>query len=63
VLLWRLEQRGQWHCARFRSGQWTADDGRQRRRASYSLSPEFLLDEVRPRLIETVRAIEDALPR
>jgi len=30
---------------------------------SYSLSPEFLLDEVRPRLIETVRAIEDALPR
>lgn len=31
--------------------------------ASYKLSPEYLLEEARPRLIETVRAIEDALPR
>ncbi len=30
---------------------------------SYKLSPDFLLTEVRPRLIEVVRAIEDALPR
>jgi DNA-binding IclR family transcriptional regulator len=29
---------------------------------SYNLSPEFLLDEVRPRLLQVVRAIEDALP-
>ncbi|WP_291142543.1 IclR family transcriptional regulator [Hydrogenophaga sp.] len=31
--------------------------------ASYNLSPEFLLKEVRPRLLDVVRAIEDALPR
>ncbi len=30
---------------------------------SYSLSPEFLLNEVRPKLLDVVRAIEDALPR
>lgn len=30
---------------------------------SYNLSPEFLLKEVRPRLLEVVRSIEDALPR
>jgi DNA-binding IclR family transcriptional regulator len=30
---------------------------------SYNLSPEFLLQEVRPRLLDVVRAIEDALPR
>lgn len=30
---------------------------------SYNLSPEFLLDEVRPRLIQVVRDIENALPR
>jgi DNA-binding IclR family transcriptional regulator len=29
---------------------------------SYNLSPDFLLKEVRPRLLELVRAIEDALP-
>ncbi len=29
---------------------------------SYNLSPEFLLDEVRPRLIEVVNAIEEAMP-
>ena len=29
---------------------------------SYSLSPEVLLNEVRPRLLQVVRAIEDALP-
>lgn len=29
---------------------------------SYNLSPEFLLQEVRPRLLDVVRAIEDALP-
>ena len=30
---------------------------------SYNLSPEFLLGEVRPRLLEVVRLIEDTLPR
>lgn len=30
---------------------------------SYSLSPEFLLNEVRPKLLKMVQAIEDALPR
>jgi DNA-binding IclR family transcriptional regulator len=29
---------------------------------TYNLSPEFLLNEVRPRLLQVVRAIEDALP-
>jgi DNA-binding IclR family transcriptional regulator len=29
---------------------------------SYNLSPKFLLEEVRPRLLQVVRAIEDALP-
>ena len=29
---------------------------------SYNLSPQFLLDEVRPRLLKVVRAIEEALP-
>jgi DNA-binding IclR family transcriptional regulator len=29
---------------------------------SYNMSPEFLLEQVRPRLIEVVKAIEDALP-
>jgi DNA-binding IclR family transcriptional regulator len=29
---------------------------------SYNLSPQFLLDEVRPRLLQVVRSIEDALP-
>lgn len=29
---------------------------------SYNLSPEFLLKEVRPRLLQVVRAIEEALP-
>lgn len=30
---------------------------------SYSLTPEYLINEVRPKLLEMVRAIEDALPR
>ena len=29
---------------------------------TYNLSPEFLLNEVRPKLLQVVRAIEDALP-
>lgn len=29
---------------------------------TYNLSPEFLINEVRPRLLDVVRAIEDALP-
>ncbi|QCB46493.1 IclR family transcriptional regulator [Hydrogenophaga sp. PAMC20947] len=29
---------------------------------SYNLSPKFLLDEVRPRLLQVVRSIEEALP-
>ena len=29
---------------------------------SYNLSPQFLLDEVRPRLLQVVQAIEEALP-
>ncbi|MBG6071775.1 DNA-binding IclR family transcriptional regulator [Polaromonas sp. CG_9.7] len=29
---------------------------------SYNLSPQFLLDEVRPRLLQVVRSIENALP-
>ena len=30
---------------------------------SFNLSPDFLLEQVRPRLIQLVQAIEDALPR
>lgn len=30
---------------------------------SYSLTPEYLINEVRPKLLEMVRALEDALPR
>lgn len=30
---------------------------------TYNLSPEFLINDVRPRLLSVVRAIEDALPR
>ena len=30
---------------------------------SYNLTPEFLINEVRPKLLDLVRAIEDALPR
>jgi len=30
---------------------------------TYNLSPEFLINEVRPRLLDLVRAIEDTLPR
>ena len=31
--------------------------------STYNLSPEFLITEVRPRLLDVVRAIEDSLPR
>ena len=30
---------------------------------SYNLTPEFLINEVRPKLLDLVRAIEDALPQ